>query len=250
MSRAACQLELPLVRTERTPEELHATLCRHSGRPLGLTITRNRVSLISVRFDAGGAARVRMSRAFLSAPDEVVVALGRYLARRSRDAWQVVGRYASSITPEPGGGRRSRLPTRGRVYDLEAIRDRVNRLHFNGVLRCRVGWGRPGPVRQHARTRTIRYGSYCRARDLVRINPLLDDHRVPAEFVEYIVFHEMLHAVVPSEKGVQRWAHHHETYRVMEQRFPDYPRMRTLAAELVLVLRPRRAMARNPLEPA
>jgi hypothetical protein len=237
MSRDTCQLELPLTRAERSPEELYAALCRHAGRPLRLTITRNRVSLISVRFEAGGGARVRVSRAFLAAPDETILALGRYLARRSREAWQVVGRYVSALAPEPASVRPVRLPTRGQVYDLEAIRDRINRLHFNGGLKCRVGWGRPGPPRRRARTRTIRYGSYCKAQNLVRINPLLDDARVPAEFVEYIVFHEMLHAAVPSEKGEGRWAHHHETYRTMEQRFPGYPRMRALAAELVKVLR-------------
>ena len=237
MSHEASQLELPLARRERTPQELYEALCRHGGRPAGLTLTRNRVSLLSIQFDASGAARVRLSQMFLTAPDEVITALGQYLAKRSRAAWQVVGRYVASLAPTPQPARAVRLPARGKVYHLGVIRDHVNQLYFNGGVDCQIGWGRQGQPKQRARTRSIRYGSYNKAQNLVRINPLLDDSRVPAEFIEYIVFHEMLHAVVPSEKGDSRWAHHHETYQTMEKRFPDYPRMRALAAELVLTLK-------------
>lgn len=237
MSQQASQLELPLARRERTPQELYEALCRHGGRPVGLTLTRNRVSLVAIQFDASGAARVRLSQAFLAAPDEVITALGQYLAKRSRVAWQVVGRYVSSLAPEPRAAAPTAVSPRGKVYHLAAIRDRVNQLYFNGQVACRIGWGREGTPRHRARTRSIRYGSYDKTQKLIRINPLLDDPRVPAEFVEYIVFHEMLHAAVPSEKGDSRWAHHHETYRTLEQRFPDYPRMRTLALELVKTLK-------------
>jgi hypothetical protein len=193
--------------------------------------------LVSVRFDAAGAARVRLSRAFLAAPDEVVTALGQYLAKRSRAAWQAVGRYVATLTPVPPPPPTAKLPTRGEVYDLALIRDRVNQIHFNGRLDCRIGWGRAGRSRRRARTRTIRYGSYNKAQNLVRIHPVLDDARVPPEFVEYIVFHEMLHAAVPSEKGGNRWNHHPPTYRMLERAFPDHARMRKLADEFVCLFR-------------
>lgn len=243
MDSHGLQLELPLTRRERTPEELHAALSRHGSRPPVLTITRNRVSLVSVRFDASGAPRVRLSRALLGAPDEVIAALGQYLAKRSRDAWRVVAGYARSLPPAAHPARAARLSARGRVHDLEAIQQRMNRLYFGGRLACRIGWGRTGQARRRARTRSIRYGSYDRTLNLVRINPVLDDARVPVEFVEYIVFHELLHAAVPSAKGGARWLHHHETYRKLERRFPGHARMRAMAAELISTLQPERPSA-------
>ncbi len=213
-------------------EELHEALCRHGGRSIELVLTSNRVSLVSIRFAAAGSPRVRLSRVFLAAPDEVVAALGQYLAKRSRAAWRVVVRYVRAHSPEPVIPRPVTLPTQGAVYDLALIRDQVNRLYFDGRLDCRVGWGRTGQARQRARTRTIRYGSYSKAHNLVRINPVLDDARVPVEFVEYIVFHELLHAAVPSERGDSRWLHHHETYRKLERRFPDLARMQAMASDL------------------
>ena len=82
MSMPSLQLELLLTRKERTLEELCETLSRQSGRPIDLTLTRNRVSLVSARFTAAGTPHVRVNRLFLAAPDEVVMALGQYLATR------------------------------------------------------------------------------------------------------------------------------------------------------------------------
>lgn len=237
MGTPSLQLELPLARAERTIDELREMLCRHGGQSVELTLTRNRVSLVSVRFSATGTPRVRLSQAFLSAPDEVVAALGQYLAKRSRAAWRVVATFVRSRAPEPRPSCDSTLPTQGRVYDLVAIRDRINQLYFGRRLQCRIGWGRTGQARRHARSRSIRYGSYSKTENLVRIHPALDDVSVPADFVDYIVFHEMLHAAVPSEPGTRRWLHHHDTYRRMERRFPDLPRMQALAADLAKRLR-------------
>ena len=233
---AARQLELLDAPAGRTPEALRDALGRLSGGGIRLTITRNRVSMVSIRH-AHGAPAVRLDRAFLAAPEAVIVALARYLRDRSGAAWRVVRHYTSTILPDPGSPRRLCLATQGRFHDLAAIRERVNARHFGGQLRCGITWGRAGlRPRRRTRSRTIRFGSYERARDLVRINPLLDDPRVPADFMEYIVFHELLHAVVPAEPGARGHRYHHATFRVLERRFPDVARMRRLANELVATL--------------
>ena len=227
------QLELPDPAL-RSPEELQGLLQQRSHLPVRLTMTRNRVSMVSVSFEPN-EIRVRLHRAFLSAPDAVIGALAGYLRRRRTAAWRVVAEFAGTIQPDSPAQRKSRVRTRGTVYDLETIRRKVEHECFNHNVGCRVGWGRAGSRRRRARSRHIRYGSYVRAENLVRINPLLDDARVPAQFLEYIVFHEMLHAVVPSERG-ERWSHHTTTFRKLEDRFPNVQAMRRLCSELVTVL--------------
>ena len=220
----------------RTPEELRNLVSRKAGRPVSLTLTRNRVSMVSVRFSPDGVT-LRLNHAFLSAPDDVIDALGGYLTGRSRVEWKKVAAFAFALEPAGAGNTRlSYLVTKGRVYDLELIRDRINRLHFEGRIDCRIAWARPGRNHRRARTRTIRYGTYNKILNLVRINPLLDDPRVPPEFLDYIVFHEMLHAAVPSANGRGRWRHHHGSFRLLERRYPDYERMKQLAGDLVSVL--------------
>ena len=220
----------------RTPEQLRNLLQRHAGGPVTFTLTRNRVSMLSVRFDFLGKPRIRLNQAFLSAPDAVIVALGHYLQTKSRASWKRVCEFVSSREPDPTTVRPVVVRAGGRVYDLAVIRDRINSLHFSGSLECRIGWAKPGQRHRHARTRTLRYGTYNKALNLIRINPVLDDERVPAEFMDYIVFHEMLHAAVPSERGGTRWNHHHTSYRKLESQYPDHAKMQKLAAHLVTVL--------------
>lgn len=222
--------------TMRTPEQLRNLLHRHAGGPVSFTLTRNRVSLVSVRFDLLGRPRLRLSQAFLSAPEDVVAALGHYLQTRSRSSWNKVCDFVASREPESGAVHPVSVRAKGSVFDLAAIRDRINLQYFDGGLECRIGWAKPGQRRRHARTRTLRYGTYNKALNLVRINPVLDDQRVPAEFMDYIVFHELLHAAIPSQRGGSRWNHHHPSYRKLESQYPNHAQMQKLAAHLVTVL--------------
>ena len=240
----AQQLEMAFERADRSMEELRDELLRHGGRVSEITLTRNRVSMVSVRFDATGVARVRMHVSFLGAPETVITALGRYLVKRSRHEWLVVRAY---VAGKSSGDRTidsgllnadCKLQPQGRVYNLDVISGRMNQLYFNGKVVCGIGWGRMGTAKRGmARTRMIRFGSYSRVKNVIRVNPVLDDAEVPSEFVDYIVFHEMLHAAMPSvEHGVRR-VHHHRAYRLMERRFPEHARMQKLAVELVGKLR-------------
>lgn len=230
------QLELDWRAPRHTPEAFHALVMQHAGGPVDMTVTRNRVSMVSVRFGLGGRPRVRVHEAFLAAPEPIAVSLGQYLSTRARADWRVVADYAGTIRPVAAESRRVAVRTRGRVYDLAVIHEAVNRRYFNGQVKCRIGWGGFGRRRRRARSRHIRYGSYNAALNLVRIHPLLDDERVPLEFMEYIVFHELLHAAVPSERGAGRWRHHPGHYRTLERQFPDLERMQRLSRELVEVL--------------
>ena len=214
---------------------LESRLAQASGRRVRLVLTHNRSSMLSVRFAIDGGVRLRLDHGFLQMPGHVLDALGRYLRLRRREDWRVVAHFAGGLVPAARPAAPGQVRTHGRFHDLALIRDEVNRTYFQGRLDCRIGWGTLGHRRRRTRSRSIRYGSYVRAQDLVRINPLLDDPRVPADFVAYIVYHEMLHAVVPSEQGARR-RHHHAVYRHLERRFPDYQRMQRLSAELVQVL--------------
>jgi predicted SprT family Zn-dependent metalloprotease len=138
--------------------------------------------------------------------------------------------FAVTIQPDPRRREQAKVNPAGHVYDLTTIRDAVNRRFFGNRLKCVITWGRAARTR---RGRSIRYGSYLKAGDLVRINPRLDDRRVPPEFVEYIVFHEMLHAAIPAVVNGGRINHHHAAYRALDRQFPDMRRMRKLSAELV-----------------
>jgi predicted metal-dependent hydrolase len=78
----------------------------------------------------------------------------------------------------------------------------------------------------------------------VRVHPRLDDARAPEEFVRYILFHEMLHAVVTVQSDGRRQLMHPPAFRKLERSFPRLREMRSMARDLVDTLGPKQASDR------
>jgi hypothetical protein len=236
--------ERDLFETPRSPdaaERLRRHLAEAGRCRVELIPTRNRVSMISVAFVTDGHARIRLHEQFLAAPAAVRDALAAYLRTRRRADWAVVADYARRIhvhaAARPATAAR-RLPVLGKVHDLREIAAEVNARFFSGQIRCQTGWGtrRARDTRRRTRSRSIRNGSWSASTRTVRINPLLDDTRVPRDFVAYIVFHEMLHAAVPGEHVRGRRMDHGPLFRKLERQYPELARIRQMAKDLLHVL--------------
>lgn len=222
-------------------EQLRRHLSETAHCRVELIPTRNRVSMISVLFVGEGHVRIRLHEQFLVAPPSVRDALAAYLRTRHRAEWKIVADYARKIHVPPTDHAvrtvAQRLSTRGAIHDLKEIAADVNTRFFNGRILYQIGWGvRRTRNRRRARSYSIRYGSWSGSTRTIRINPLLDDIRVPREFAAYIVFHEMLHAVVPGEHLPGRRIDHGTVFRKLERHYPDFARMRQLSADLLPAL--------------
>ena len=220
-------------------ERLRRMLADESGCRVDLVLTRNRSSIVSIRFISEMHASVRIHAGFLHAPEEVRRSLARFLRTRKSSDWKVVAEYARGIdtSSERGAAAEAGYCGRGEVHDLVALAAEVNRKFFKGRVKYRIGWGRHSSSRGRGRGISIRYGSWDPRSAMIRIHPLLDDSRVPADFVRFIIYHEMLHAIVPSETNGERRNDHTAFFRRQERAFPDYDRMQRLAKELLTLLK-------------
>ena len=169
----------------------------------------------------------RVHHMFLDAPREVVDALasfagsGRGMAARRRQAGERIDAYVREHRARIADPRPGRLDPRGRVHDLKTIFDRLNAMNFGGLVDARIGWG---PNRGRGRRRTIKTGVYVQDARLIRIHPALDRPQVPEHYVAAVVFHEMLHQVIPIvEKNGRRVVHGPE-FRRRERQYPEYER--------------------------
>lgn len=233
------QLELVFQEQGLTEAELSARLNGRWRRPVRLTLTRNRASMITVRFEPDGEVVLRVHEAFLRAPAPVLAALVRYVRRRRRADWGIVCAFARGIPNQVAAGAERGSGgdigrAAGQVYDLAVIHGDVNGVFFGGRVKCGIRWGRRTPRRRvRGRRRSMRFGSWDAARREIRIHPALDDERVPAEFVRYIVFHEMLHAVVPGVWTGGRRRDHTAQFRALERSFPKLAEMEAIAGRVV-----------------
>jgi hypothetical protein len=121
--------------------------------------------------------------------------------------------------------RHLNLRHEGKYFDLQRMFDGLNERYFRNRLRdYRVKWGRR---RKHRPKEYFIFGTIQEEDRVIRINPLLDQPFVPAWFLRYVLYHEMLHSVVPDEpvRGGRRRVHTEEFNR-REQKFPSYRRAR------------------------
>ncbi len=200
----------------------------HPG-PVMLSITDNRHAIISHRCNAG-VLRVRVHHMFLDAPSNVLDALVRYLTDGDRDASALVSLYIESngarLAPR---SRKMPLLTRGAHHDLLGIFDDLNRRYFDGRVHAVITWGKRGAKRDRPR-QTIKLGSYSNVERMIRVHPALDRKWVPRYFLAYVVYHEMLHHVIPANRSgahVRRSLLHPPEFREREKEYRFFERAMT-----------------------
>ena len=112
---------------------------------------------------------------------------------------------------------------KGKFFDLRKIFDKLNARYFRNRLRgYSVVWGRKRKLRPRE---YMVFGTIQEEDRIIRIHPLLDRAFIPTWFLEYVLYHEMLHAVVPDRFDQQgRRLVHHEKFAAREREFHYFRR--------------------------
>jgi hypothetical protein len=231
------------------PERIAAlayVLRSRSQLPVELTITDNRRTMLSVR-RGPALIEVRLHHMFVQGDAELWAGLADYLFSQDRSAAQCIARYVAQhreqirripkVTAAPPNARARghvRRPAAGLHHDLDEIFHAVNARYFDGGVDAQIAWARARAARvsasgeahatPHASTvrRSIKLGSYNSRDRMIRVHPALDAAFVPRFFVEYIVYHEMLHQIVPPEVQDGRREMHSALFKARERDFEDY----------------------------
>jgi hypothetical protein len=192
--------------------------------PVNLSITDNRHAIISLSTE-GGVLRARIHHMFLEAPPRIQEALIRYATKGDRDSSNVVGLFIEANSNLLAKRSRSiPLVTKGKHHDVLAIFQEVNERYFGGSVNALVTWSPPRKAPEGRARKTISLGSYASNDRLIRINPVLDRSWVPRYFVAFVVYHEMLHHVMPSSRGTGRRNLHPPEFLERERGFRFYER--------------------------
>ncbi len=133
-------------------------------------------------------------------------------------------------TPTLPMQRQLAFPEQGRVFNLRAIFDKLNAKYFrNRIKDYALVWGQKR--RERPRDQIV-FGTIQEDDRIIRIHPLLDRAFVPTWFLEYVIYHEMCHAVVRDEFDASgRRIVHHEKFYARERRFHWFRRAKTWEEE-------------------
>lgn len=178
--------------------------------------------MLSVKWEPD-CTRVSIHRMFLEAPRKVMDALISYLKQEQKNISPTIREfietnlrkldYSHLLNPET-------IETKGEIFDLREIYNKLNRDYFNEKLNLNITWfGRPN---QKAKSQ-VTFGLYHDQLKLIKIHRLLDDPSTPDYVIEFVVYHEMVHCVCPGyfdEKGCHRI--HSKEFKAQEMQFEDY----------------------------
>lgn len=122
--------------------------------------------------------------------------------------------------------RQFAFPEQGKFFNLRAIFDKLNAKYFRNRLHdYTIVWGRKRKTRPRDE---IVFGTIQEDDRLIRVHPLLDRAFVPTWFVEYVIYHEMCHAVVADLYDTSgRRVIHHDKFYARERRFHWFKRAKT-----------------------
>jgi hypothetical protein len=194
------------------------------GGELRIEFHRNTSTMASLG-RRGRVYRLRLHELFARAPEPVLEALARcfFMRRGTRQMheareriFRFLERHRSNPLCHPCDVE-ARGP-RGRVYDLARVQDALRRSFLPRCPRLRIGWSPRVTSTLMAKWVATPAG----VPNVILVNPLLDSRRVPRYYLDYIVFHELLHEVIPIRRECGRWSHHPAEFRRQERRFPHF----------------------------
>ncbi|MBU7042490.1 MAG: M48 family peptidase [Theionarchaea archaeon] len=178
-----------------------------------------------------GKIFVRISDLLVDAPPDVLLAIGRILLaklnkkRVSKKDRQVYEKYCNSdelqhkvsqILPR----RRRPVPIiSGKHHNLHDSFRRVNTTYFNSIMeKPLLTWS----SRKAKRT----LGKYDPQRDAVIISRMLDSPVIPEAFLDFIMYHELLHKKHGIVCNGARHKIHTRAFKKDEQKFAEYEKMK------------------------
>lgn len=167
---------------------------------INLMVNDNRSTMISILERKRKYIRLSLHQMFLEAPNEVIIALSELLKnKRSKSYNQILRQFInlnSQKYDREYSVNKDRLSSKGEFFDLGELYQKVNQHYFESKLDLHITWFGQGKKRPRHQ---ISFGLYHEPLKLIKINRLLDRKETPSYFVEYIVYHEMLHEVYRPE---------------------------------------------------
>jgi len=231
------QLELPISRPSRKPLSVAETIETHQRRiaghltirlpePVDVVFTNNRSTMVSFK-RLNGRIVVRLHHLFRHANEDTLDFLALYLGKHDKKASAKIDAFISTYKSEIRHSALSNpkpMKSDGQYHDLKVVLERVSKAYFDGKVDVQIGWARrpARKGRKNAKTVSRALATYNYSDRTIRVSPILDAIDVPEYVIDWIVYHELLHHVLPVEESHGKHRYHTRRFRTLERAFIHY----------------------------
>ncbi len=195
-----------------------------ANRKVKIRINDNHSTMLSVKWEPE-CTKVSIHRIFLEAPQNIMDAVACHIRKKNSVVAPTVKAYIEDklrTLDYSSQIDRTRLSTKGNVYDLQALYEEINATYFDNQVNITITWfGNPN----HRSKSKVTFGLYYEPLRLIKIHRMMDRRFFPEYFVKFVIYHEMLHHVSPSyydDKGRHRI--HTKEFKQLEKKFRDFER--------------------------
>jgi len=197
-------------------EKIRRYLEQKLGKHIEMSVIRSRKILIQKK-QKSDAITIVLNKIFLDAPEETLSIISDFLTGKNKKiARRHLIEYAHKTMRETL--KEKNFVVSGKFFNLKEIFDRLNQQYFNNLITSKITFGKRC---KKERTSSIVFGNYSPQLNIIRINRSLDQDFVPEYFIEYIVFHEMLHAYMHLSSKGKKSTGHSKKFKEMEKIYPD-----------------------------
>ncbi len=203
-----------------------------------MDFTFNSTSLVRASL-VRGVTKIRIQHAFRAADDKTLMALADFVQKPDASSQAILKRFVQSRSelicffaekmdlarfgPVPEKLLKGREPrVQAHHKNLEKALAKVAADYGLDAKGIGILWSQGREIAGPRRT-SIRFGSFNSKSLTIRIHPLLDSPEVPDFFIEFIVYHELLHAIFPpTKKTGERRSIHTGQFKQRERLFARY----------------------------
>jgi hypothetical protein len=214
--------------TSGTQESFKTRLQRYLKIDLALIVNENRSTMLNLLEKRENFARLSVHKMFLEAPDSVVRAIADYVQRGRKYRQESSALLRTFIQEHLTRSNYTHLIESqkllhvGRTYHLKPLYDRLNLEYFGAQLDLSITWYGKQRIRPRLRS-IVTFGQYLAGLRLIKIHRMLDDPFFPHYFVAFVVYHEMLHSVIPTSVDARgRLCFHTPSFKEREKAFTHY----------------------------
>jgi hypothetical protein len=202
-------------------DSLRSYIEKASDKTVSLVITDNSCSVFSMKEEQRYIS-LRLHNIFLFAGADVLSEIACYI-KNCRIKTPLIRNFINqhSHLLHNKTSKKVNIRPQGRYYNLLDSFKSINKEYFKGRVTASITWGTKSP-RRMVKERTL--GSYSGHNHMIRINPALDKKRVPRYYLDFIVFHEMLHADMETKEEAGKRYEHSKEFKRREKKFKYYRR--------------------------
>lgn len=203
---------------------LRRYLKKHTEKKVSLTLTDDKKAIMKASYSEKGRVNLTLHGMFLDAPSNVLRALARFLKKpdpkMKKNVSKLFFKSGLDITKKAKLKKPALLKHQGKCFNLKDIYDKINQKYFKSKVKAFITWGNED---SRKRSCSINFGSYNWDSRIIRVHKALDRYPVPRYFIEYIIYHEMLHVDIGLKRdGNGKRRAHNRDFKKREKDFLHY----------------------------